>query len=613
MIRTLTIILAIWAAATDLPADDPPYELSAEQADFLKSLIPKAPTPQPTQSQHDQGFILYWADPTSNFYTNVGPTVEDLDRKPLIRTPAKEDEPLLLAVWGLRRFDYAEAKIIQPFFKTSVRAVPAQASVYRENSISTYYPGNLRSIPGHPRDKPQPKSLGKLGIPYFMQPNPTLTVEPNRNAFFWISVHVPEGTGSGHYEGTVELLLADKFVHGAKSNLRYENAQRIHLPIIVEVLPIKLPRADIAYGAWFRGLVDGREKYPPEYLTDAMTIAYYRDMARHGHTSIGFYPGEQIWDEQGHVSLENRECTRQVEMMIEAGLLHRDIPFLWIGAPTLGPKQSNRYGVEFRAEIERRGWPDPLQYGHDEPGPAAWDKGLIAHFNQRENFRPALRTTTAISRKSIETWGKYLDVWIVHNEFPKSPHLYDHFKTLSASHHAELWEYDCFHRGTNPTWHRYFAGIYTWATQLKGNFIWCYGETWTWGSTMAKAWEPSFIRVQPSLFGPVSSVGWEARREGIEDYRYLRQIEVMARSTKGAKADNARSWLAALRTRVLGTVIAKPPDLHAFCGWDDRDLWSQCPQFQRSEFAKLRHQSIKLLLDLNALDSTTAISNRQGN
>ena len=227
------------------------------------------------------------------------------------------------------------------------------------------------------------------------------------------------------------------------------------MPFTVEVLPIELPRADIAYGAYFRALP--QKKYPDEFLTDRLMMKYYRDMARHGHTSIGFYPGEQICNEEGHVTLNGRSCTKQVEMMIEADLIHRHIPFLWLGAPSLGPEQSKRYATEFRREATRRGWPDPLQYGWDEPPADAHNQNAQAHFKLRDQYRPELKTTTAINRKAVEIWGKHLDVWIVHNEFPKSPQLYEHFKTLAASQNAELWEYDCFHRGTNPTWNRYFA------------------------------------------------------------------------------------------------------------------------------------------------------------
>lgn len=119
-------IIGIAAVIVDLgvswsrAAAQEPVELSREQKQFLSSLIPRVPAPKPTEQQSDQGMIIYWADPTSNFYINTPPGAEDLGRRALIRTPAGEDEPLLLAVWGLRRFDHATVKVIKPFFQTTV-------------------------------------------------------------------------------------------------------------------------------------------------------------------------------------------------------------------------------------------------------------------------------------------------------------------------------------------------------------------------------------------------------------------------------------------------------------------------------------------------------------
>lgn len=111
---------------------------------------------------------------------------------------------------------------------------------------------------------------------------------------------------------------------------------------------------------------------------------------------------------------------------------------------------------------------------------------------------------------------------------------------------------------------------------------------------MARAWEPNFVRVQPSRYGPVSSVGWEAGREGIEDYRYLRQIEKICREAPGAVADEARRWLTSLRERVVETAIDRTPE-HP---WDKNDLWTECPQFEPAEFPRIHEEAIQFLMDL---------------
>ena len=68
-------------------------------------------------------------------------------------------------------------------------------------------------------------------------------------------------------------------------------------------------------------------------------------------------------------------------------------------------------------------------------------------------------------------------------------------------------------------------------------------------------------------------------------------------ATNNAKADQARKWLAALRSRVLETHINAEPD--SLQVWDKRDLWNECPQFARGEFADIRNEAIEHLTTLH--------------
>ena len=55
----------------------------------------------------------------------------------------------------------------------------------------------------------------------------------------------------------------------------------------------------------------------------------------------------------------------------------------------------------------------------------------------------------------------------------------------------------------------------------------------------------------PSHSGPVPTVAWEARREGVEDYRVLRLLESRIKANASASAvDEARRYLVELRSRV---------------------------------------------------------------
>ena len=95
----------------------------------------------------------------------------------------------------------------------------------------------------------------------------------------------------------------------------------------------------------------------------------------------------------------------------------------------------------------------------------------------------------------------------------------------------------------------------------------------------------------------MSSVGWETRCEGIKDYRYLRALEQLLGDASGAPvASAARSWLDQLKGRVGWDTHANRPETAE--RWDERDLYSQCPNIAPAEFARVREEAIESILGL---------------
>jgi len=244
-----------------------------------------------------------------------------------------------------------------------------------------------------------------------------------------------------------------------------------------------------------------------------------------------------------------------------------------------------------RAEFERRGWPEPLWYGPDEPSTPEQDAdraaGAKRSFEQLAALRPTVRIVTALSGEAAAHFADDLDVWVVHK-----PNIDTSVRELAAKHGAEFWTYDCHHRGTNPTWNRYYPGLYTWAHGLKGNFLWCYAESYTWEGTRNAA----LVWVLPSRHGPVPSVGWEARREGVEDYRVLRHLERLCETSADPTAKQAHEWLKGLRKRVLEVGRLERPMLPYW--WDKFDLWTECPMLERGELAEGRERAAEFILEL---------------
>ena len=114
---------------------------------------------------------------------------------------------------------------------------------------------------------------------------------------------------------------------------------------------------------------------------------------------------------------------------------------------------------------------------------------------------------------------------------------------------TEVWTYTyrIWRERFDPLPQRYFAGLYTWTHKLGGNWVWAYHH-----GHHRYAW------FAPESHEPMPVTGWEARREGIDDYRYLQMVEdCVAANPDNPSAIEAAKWLETLRTRLAPTVPNK--------------------------------------------------------
>jgi len=554
-----TVVLGVVLAASAMLGAQ---EKETSEADLLKVLPPERQAPAFSAEHQKGGFALWWGDHAAPFYEKTPPSEGDLERKAGCVTPAGEHEPMVLGVWGLRDLGTCGLWIKETPFPLTI--------------MTAHY--DDRVVP------PPPVAGGRrIGIPEWLPRQATARIEAGRNTVFWIDVDVPEDAEPGKHEGLLWLV-----VHEREIVDKDPGGQIFKIPFTVEVLPVKIPRADIAYGMYFRPFA--RYLKRPEYRTPAMMDAYYRDMIAHDHTSATIYVyGGSFHDAQGNVVLDGKPDAGVIDRMKELGLIHPDVPIMLLGGIGLKGEAAKAYAPKLAAAARERGWPELLSYAPDEPSYEG-ERGetCIKGFNELQALRPALRLVTAINEKSARYFAKQLDVWVVHNG-GISPDL----AKLCDETGAEMWSYDCQHRGTNPTFNRFYAGLYTWALRLKGNFLWCYTENYSWeGDRFAV-----FNYVLPNGGGPVMSVGWEARREGIEDYRTLRALEKRVAEKAGdPAAAEAEAWLDDLRSRVDWETRGKSPAERY--GWDAADLYSQCPNFAPTEFNEIRAKARDFLMKL---------------
>jgi hypothetical protein len=478
---------------------------------------------------------------------------------------AGEFESLVLGIWGLRDAGMVTLEVEESEFPIEVMSVEF----------------HQRVVP------PAPVEGGRrLGIPYWLPRQATTRIEAGKNTVYWLTVHIPAGTEEGVYEGKLALLLHE----GGRVDSHRDRHQlpRKQLRFSIKVLPLSLPSAEIAYGMYFRPLL-----LDQKYQKKRLMRLYYQDMVAHGHTSATVYAPDAICRENGELQLEGKQTTGIIEDMLADGLIRPEIPVMLLGGTgDLDEAAARKFAASLKTQCRRQGWPELLLYAPDEPAyTGERGQSCIEGFNRLQRFRPDGRLVTAISQDSARYFARQLDVWVVHNG-----EIDAELKALAQEIGGEMWTYDCQHRGTNPTFNRFYPGLYTWALGLQGNFLWCYTDYQMFG------WEKEryspFNYVLPSLAGPVSSVGWETRREGIKDYRCLCALQTLLSEHPGSQtADEAGAWLEKMQDRVRWNTHAdRPPTIER---WDERDLYSQCPEFAPREFGQIRAKVIEFILALS--------------
>ena len=229
---------------------------------------------------------------------------------------------------------------------------------------------------------------------------------------------------------------------------------------------------------------------------------------------------------------------------VNLGLLSPDVPAVsWVhsfgGMPTDGGpsiEAKNRAADWWEKERLKRGWPEMLLYNFDEPNyPNSQHKGMDKYMRVMRDVR--VRYITAIGSKGAYGYGDLFDIWVVYAGLI-TPALRAEADRLGA----EVWTYSCHLYPPESMKERYFAGYYVWANKLKGHT--------TWHHYAQGGYKNIWMRQGDK--GPMPNIGWESRREGIDDYRYMTLLEVsIAARPDNVVAYEAAGWLESVRARIV--------------------------------------------------------------
>jgi len=307
---------------------------------------------------------------------------------------------------------------------------------------------------------------------------------------------------------------------------------------------------------------------------------------------------------EGETETAARNVAWQLDLAVEVGLIDGTQPVFIMHCNPPDIDEATKYGKH----VDR--WPELLGYGKDEAATNAdgesQARGMVSMFNR--NGKRHYRSGAAMNNASILRFGDGIDIWVC-----LMADLTDLVKREAARQKKALWSYCCQLRGTNAPLNRYQSGWWAFKNRPEGML------SWTYMDSMLRPDRPVPSSVRPdgtwapcgyyeycldAPDGPISSVGAEARRDGIVDYMVLRELErailaaeldTDADPERVALAREAMAWLQDNTDQVdvnfwpddhppFGNCVPPEP-----CHWDTVDM--AAPALH--DFSALRRQAIE--------------------
>lgn len=531
--------------------------------------------PQWTADETSRGYVVctdHWQRPMYDVFV---PTRKHLPQALSLNAARGEYESIQLGVYTLNKLENVtlEVELDLPF--TAYRFVP----IDWKNQVARLQNGQ----------RVQKEEVVKM--PYFLFPEPTYRhAEPGRTYGFWLTVQVPEDATPGEHTGAVRITTS-------------EGAQTI-LPLTVNVRSFVLPKPKIAFGLYYEPDNRINEAYRgPKYER-----MYFEDIAAHGMNSVSIYDdthallnADGTWNEE--------PFAEKFLMMQETGLIDGRQPvfFLsgyWANLANAGQVEAIEACVaQLNALRAKYNLPEILMYGHDEPGGPFEPKIAMMKpwIDAGMKFITAMHHPDAIRALSPYYFACEIEARTITKRAVE----------MLAESGSEFWTYDCNTHGFTPIYARTYSGIWSWNAGVKGNFIWAYTHS-HWGDRDYYSIENGevvlhllryYARVAPGPKGPLPAIGWEARREGVDDYRYLQLVDELASHPDAdpAVVTEVHAWFATLAEQVPWDLLGKrlkyyAPNNGDFNAYDHMDAY---PNFTIKDYDLLREQAADFVDRLN--------------
>ncbi len=421
------------------------------------------PDPALANWPHRQGLQCFPHSPEDMFYPTRVPRPEELQRKLAAAGARGETVNAALGVFASEALTGVSVQL-----SGALRHTETDAEIAPEQVEIRYL-------------KPEKFSLDLLRhreYGAFLRPNEAIAIPEFENRRFFVTLDIPEDALPGIYTGSLRI--------GAD---RLEAAE---VPFEVEVYPFALPSSRLTWLIYHNGGWEER-------------IA--RDMARHGMNSASLYEHTPAGLEQG------------IAAMTAGGLAQAGHPPLYLycnaadWTATFVPPLERLPGL--RERWRQTGWEELPIYCVDEPNSPeriAEAEQAIAELRRAET---PVTITTAIGEDGVRKLAPLYDRLIFDMMALKSILPY---RVPGQSY----WVYECRMNGKSPRVDRYSYGVFPYAAGATGAAQWVYADS----DRPKDGWTGivyGYVLIEDDDLVP--SVGWEAKRTGINDHRYIELVE----------------------------------------------------------------------------------------
>ncbi|MBE7464743.1 MAG: DUF4091 domain-containing protein [Planctomycetes bacterium] len=480
---------------------------------------------QAAQAAARDGFVLYRTSPYAGgddvkTYDHVPADTELLDRLDAAAAQG-ESEPAAFALRPAKPLGKLDVTL-SPLVNAQGRALPESAcSIWTGRYRFTRHQGHQSGL----------YALCERELrPFNRTPADTLTSDHGLARRFWIHVAVPAEAVPGTYTATLTV----KAEHGGTRAL----------PFQLRVLPFALPDPGHLFSLY------GIEIMPPAYYPRppaerlAQREAVYRDLRDHGINYIKDLNVKPAWKD-GKASVANAAEIAE-ELALRKRLGFQSGPVDAPGGASLDelagggaikglPREQfiAAWHLELTRFFQAQGWPKPFFCYGDEPNLAETLNKLVAVNQAVHAVSPDIWMGIAYHTQSPESYA-LLDSLDVH-------HLKDFCKVEDFARAKKAGK---FLLNCNVGSHRPAYGLRAWRAMHErhtdGLITYSYTGNHVDPYYDLDAREGDFLLAPPRADGTfVTTARWERIREGIDDFRYARALEALARRAQASSEQRA--------------------------------------------------------------------------